>query len=288
MYYVSDKIIKALFILLIACMSACSLIIRSATEQIANNLSIAILSQNDPQIVREAAPAYLVLIDGLIKGEPEQVSLLLAGAKLNSAYATIFVDDEKRTRQLTEKAWNYSQRALCLAITDDCQAFRKPYSSYLDFLNTLDEADVPVLYTFAASWANWIQTHTDDWNARADLPKVQASMQRILQLNEQYRQGEPQIYLGVLFSVLPPALGGKPELAQSYFERAIELSGGRNLMFKVIYAQRYARLLFDRQLHDHLLQEVLQADPVEPDLTLMNTIAQDKAQALLDSADDYF
>ena len=37
-----------------------------------------------------------------------------------------------------------------------------------------------------------------------------------------------------------------------------------------------------------LLHEVLAADVQAPGLTLMNTVAQERAQLLLDSADDYF
>ena len=59
-------------------------------------------------------------------------------------------------------------------------------------------------------------------------------------------------------------------------------------MAKVFYAESYARMIFDRELHDRLLTEVLSADPQAPGLTLMNTIAQEQARALMESADDYF
>ena len=59
-------------------------------------------------------------------------------------------------------------------------------------------------------------------------------------------------------------------------------------MFQVIFAERYGRMLFDRELHDRLLHRVLDSDPAVPGLTLMNTIAQQKAAALLNSADEYF
>ena len=39
--------------------------------------------------------------------------------------------------------------------------------------------------------------------------------------------------------------------------RAVEISGGRNLMAKVLFARHYARLVFDQGLHDRLLGEVL-------------------------------
>ena len=83
-------------------------------------------------------------------------------------------------------------------------------------------------------------------------------------------------------------MGGKPDQARAYFEHANDLAKGRNLMFKVIYAESYGRMLFDQELHDKLLHEVLAADPEELGLTLTNTIAQLKAKKLLESSSEYF
>ena len=69
---------------------------------------------------------------------------------------------------------------------------------------------------------------------------------------------------------------------------AVALSGGKNLLAPVLYAENYARLVFDRELHDRLLNEVLAADPDVHGLTLQNTYAQQEAEALLADADEYF
>ena len=59
-------------------------------------------------------------------------------------------------------------------------------------------------------------------------------------------------------------------------------------MVKVTFARQYARLMCDRKLHDRLLHEVLKANPNFPGYTLINTLARQEAQELLDSADNYF
>jgi hypothetical protein len=92
----------------------------------------------------------------------------------------------------------------------------------------------------------------------------------------------------VLNSVRPEAVGGKPELGRSYFEKAVALSGGKNLFAKTLEAEFYARLVFNQELHDKLLNEVLAADPNVPGLTLINTLAQERAKKLLVSGKDYF
>jgi len=89
-------------------------------------------------------------------------------------------------------------------------------------------------------------------------------------------------------SLLPPAYGGKPDLARDLFEDALRRSGGRNQMVRVMYAKQYARLVFDQGLHDRLLKEALAADPKAPGLTLTNMLARDQALALQTSSKDYF
>jgi len=66
------------------------------------------------------------------------------------------------------------------------------------------------------------------------------------------------------------------------------ISEHKDLSIKVNYAKYYARTLYDRELHDQLLNEVLDADPNSKGYVLMNTLAQQEARELLDSADDYF
>ena len=64
--------------------------------------------------------------------------------------------------------------------------------------------------------------------------------------------------------VLQLSWGARPEVAREHFERAIELSEGRDLSIKVEYARRYARLVFDQELHDRLLTDVLNAPAEAP------------------------
>ncbi len=59
-------------------------------------------------------------------------------------------------------------------------------------------------------------------------------------------------------------------------------------MVRVLYAKHYARLVFDKDLHDRLLNEVIAADPHAPGLTLINVLAQEQAHELLESGKDYF
>jgi len=272
-------------LLMLAILAGCSSF-ASRTEKMAGNLSRAMLNQDDPDTVRTGAPAYLLLLDGMIEGSPNDRALLIAGARLYGAYAIGLVKDTTRRMRLSAKARNYARRALCGMQPDVCEHEAKPFKQFAPYIDEIGQGDLKALYTYGTSWVGWIQAHSSDWGALADLPKVEHIMQRVISLEQEHDRGRAQLYLGVMHTQLPPAMGGKPEVGRAYFERAIRYSDGRDLMAKVEFARRYARLVFDQPLHDRLLKEVLEAEPVEPELTLSNILAQQQARELL--ADDYF
>jgi hypothetical protein len=276
----------ALFFVLI--LPGCAALLGPVTGRLADDVSTAMLDQDDVETVRDGAPAYLIMVDGFVAGDPENATLLLTAAQLYGAYASAFVDDPARRRRLTDRALGYGLRALCIASSSVCEKVEDPYEEFALRVAAAGASDVPALYGFAAAWAGWVEARSDDWVAVAEIPKIEALMQRVVTLDESYEQGAAHLYLGVLATLRPAALGGEPEEGRRHFERAIALSEGRNLMGKVLYARSYARLVFDRPLHDRLLREVLAADPRAPGLTLSNTLAQQQARLLLDDADDYF
>jgi len=269
-------------------LGGCGGLVNRATQRFADNLSTAILNENDPGTVRDGVPAYLLLIDGLIQGDAENPGLLLAGAKLYGAYAGGFVGEAERGRRLAARAFDYARRGSCLRQKPLCAALGQPFESFATAVGGIGTKDRDLLFALGSAWAGRIQRSSDDWNAIADIPKVQALFDRLIALDEGFEDGQPFMYLGVLHSLRPASLGGKPELGKAAFERAIALSHGRNLMARTLYAQYYARLVFDQELHDRLLNEVLAADPEAPRLTLVNTLAQQRAHALLASGKDYF
>lgn len=254
----------------------------------ADDISSAVLDQDDPDLVREGAPAYLIAIDGLIEGDPENQTLLLAGARLYAAYNSAFVTDPERAKKLALRARQYGDRALCLQRSDLCHLDRLPFEEFEKTIARATPSDLDALYGFGSAWAAWIQANTDDWNAIAQIPHVQALMERVVELQPDFDQGGAQLYLGILYTLRPASMGGRPELGRRHFEAAIEYSHGRNLTARLLFARQYARLVFDRDLHDRLLNEVVQADPKAKGFTLANVLAQEEARRLLAESDDYF
>jgi uncharacterized protein YceK len=273
---------------LVALLGGCASIVKSATQNLATNLSQAILNQNDTATVRDGAPSYLIMVDSFIASSPDDGSLLRAASALYGAYASAFAKEQERRQRLAQKAYDYAHRAFCLELESLCEVEKFKLEQLQHELAGVPAQHQPVLYDFTRAWAGWIQANSGDWNALAQIPRLQALFTRSVQLDEGYDHGGAHLYLGVLASQIPPALGGKPEVGRAHFEQAIALSGGNNQMASVLFAEHYARLVFDQELHDRLLRQVLEpAEPV-PGLVLINALARERAAQLLEESPEYF
>lgn len=266
----------------------CTSIVSNAGYRVGTNLSSAILNNNDLATVRDGAPAYLIILDSLIQADPENPRLLLSTAQITNAYATAFVSDPARSRLMADKSFKFAQQAACLHQAGFCQLKSSNINKFKRTIKHATKDDIDFLYTLGSAWASWIQTHSNDWNSITEIVRVQLIMEKVISLDDRHDNGGAHLYLGTLATLLPPALGGKPEEGKQHFERAIAISEGKNLLVKVMYAEQYARLVFDQKLHDRLLNEVISSDPVVPELTLINTFAQEKARKLLAESKDYF
>ena len=293
MDYRCKAILSGLCLLFLTAQSSCIPTKRSTVAAVGTLLQEIARSsskQSDIMIIREGAPAYLMLIDGLIEAYPKNQKLLVAGAQAYSAFAAVFSGEEDRdkARQLYFKGREYGLRALSKR-----KAFRellpKPLDQFKTSLKEFGTRDVPALFWTARCWGSWISLSTDSVEAMADVPKVVALMERVLELDEGFYYGGPHLFMGVYHSSRPKAYGGDPERARRHFERAFELSQERFLMAHVLYAKYYARQVFDRALFVSTLEKVLEipADSV-PELTLLNTIAKQQAKELLEEVDEYF
>ncbi|MGI9307728.1 MAG: TRAP transporter TatT component family protein [Gammaproteobacteria bacterium] len=269
--------------------AGCSVVVSSAAGDMADSLSVAMMNQDDPELVREALPAYLLLLDSVVESDPENEQVLSAAAQLYAGYGSVFVSDPTRAARLTTRARAYAERALCLSDKQTCGLNQTNFQEFTKRISELDESSSQTLYSYCIANLAYIRAHSDDLKSLAGLPRVQFALEYLVMLDPDSRnEASIYSYLGVLYTLRPAALGGQPEQARGYFEKADSLSAGKDLSIKVEYANSYARLLYDRNLHDRLLNEVMAADVKQPGLTLTNVLAQQAAAELLASAEEYF
>lgn len=273
-------------VFLVFLLSGCSNLVSGVTSQLANDLTDSILNSNDIDTVKEGVPAYLLLVDSFLRSSPDSEDLLIAASNLNGAFS-VLVDDEERVKLLSEKAMTYAEQAACTGKQVLCNARKDDFQAFSERVAGITHHDIAVAYNLGVAWVGWIQANSDDWAAISELGKARALMEKVIELDPAYENGGPHLYMGGMETILPASLGGKPEKGREHFEKAIEINGDY-LMTKVIFAEQYARLVFDQELHDRLLTEVVEASAETEGMTLTNLVAQERARDLLNTSAEYF
>jgi uncharacterized protein YceK len=269
-------------------LGGCASLISNTASGLAENLSVAILNQDDPETVRAGMPSYMLLMDSFVEGSPDDPKMLAAASNLYASYGAVFTDDKARASRLTTRARKYALRGMCETYSESCNWRDLIYDDFVASLEGLTSQHADAVFAYSFATLAYLRAHSSDWNSLAELPQAEALVKRYLEISGDGAKSAAHVYLGIILTLRPPALGGKPEEARTHFEKAIALSAGRDLDAKVEFAKGYAKLLYERELHDQLVTEVLEASPYEEGLTLTNVLAQEEALQLRAQADDYF
>lgn len=253
------------------------------------DVALSASRQSDVVLVRQGIPSYLMLIDGMLQSYPENRDLLLAGAQAYASYASVLEEDEQdRASYLTERAKQYALKAL--ELTPPFKgALGQPLEVFQERLGRTEKKDVPTLFWVGNIWGGWIAASSEGAAAMADLPWVEALMERALQLDPGFYYGGSHLFKAILLSARPEQFGGDLKKAEEHFKKAMDYGQGKFLTTEVYYAEYFARQTLNRDLFVSTLKKVLEKSPhIEPDLTLSNTLAQRKAKKLLARVDEIF
>jgi predicted anti-sigma-YlaC factor YlaD len=259
-------------------------------------------ADDDPELVGDALPFSLKLIESLLAESPEHRGLLLAAARGFTQYsygwveqgATELADSDpaasafqmERARRLYLRARRYGLRGLGVAHRDFEQSLRSDRDATL---RSLTRADVPLLYWTAAAWALGIAQSKDRPDEVADLPLVEAMIDRALQLDESYDSGAIH---GFLISYEPNRAGAEGDgyaRSRTHFDRSVELTKGQLASPFVALAEAVDVPQQNRKEFESLLGRALAIDvDAEPKWRVENKLAQRRASWLLQHADEMF
>jgi predicted anti-sigma-YlaC factor YlaD len=262
-------------------------------------------SDDDPELVRDAIPFGLKTMEGLLAENPRHEGLLAATASGFTQYGFAFVQqpaeladldgklDEARAgraraKKLFLRARDYGLRGLDVRHRGIAGRLRDG-RGFEKALGRMRRRDVSLLYWTASSWTLAIVNGKDDMALVAELPVAIALMNRALALDEGWGAGAIHEFFLAYDATRTAAEGGGPELARAHLDRALALSSNKKLGPLVAWAEGVLVQRQDRAEFTRVLEEVLRADPgAEPRFRLANILAQRRAKALLDHADDLF
>jgi predicted anti-sigma-YlaC factor YlaD len=258
-------------------------------------------SDDDPELVKAAVPFSLKLMESLLQENPRHKGLLLAAASGFTQYSYAFVQEDadeledkdvnaadelrNRARKLYLRARNYGLRGLEVA---HAGFGRNIESNPKAAAANTTRKDVPLLYWTAVSWAAAISVSKDSPELIADLPKVEALIDRALVLDESFDHGAVHTFL-ITYEMNRRAGEGDPvPRSRRHFDRAVELSGGLLASPYVSFAEAVSVQRQDQSEFKSLLEKALAINPgSKPEWRLENLIMQRRARWLM-GRDDLF
>jgi predicted anti-sigma-YlaC factor YlaD len=256
---------------------------------------------DDPELVRDAAPFALKAMESLLDSSPDHKGLLTALCKGFTQYSVAFVRQDaeeardprvrragmERTRRLLLRAGGYGLRGLSAGREGFATALSK---DPVGAAERVGAEDVPLLYWTAAAWSLALASSTDDPSLLADLPRVEALMRRALALDERYDDGAIHEYFIAFEGGRPEAMGGSIERAQQQMELAMALSAGKKISPLVTFAETVSVRTQDRKGFLELLDRALAFDArsAAPEHRMGNLVSQRRAIWLKGRVDELF
>ena len=259
-------------------------------------------TDDDPDLVRDAAPFQLKLQEGLLETVPNHRGLLLATCSGFAQYAFAFVQqdadeaeavDVEKARALRERARRLYLRATRYGLRG-LQAGRPGFASRLasDPGAAAAECGLPdaaLLYWTAASWLSAIALSKDRPETVADLPQPMALARRALEVDESFGKGALQTLWITLAMTRPGSAARNALEAREHFDRAVALSGGASAGPFVTLAEAVEVPLQDRAAFVAALRRALAIDADgHPENRLETLVMQRRARWLLARADELF
>lgn len=282
------------FILILALLlPGCSIqraVVRSTMNPILTGGLDAMMAETNLDIAKTALASNLKLVEGMLRSDPENTTLLLFAAQGYTAYALAFVEDEDpvEARSLYQRAANYANRWLIVEEDVDLKAITD-LTLFENAVAGLDDEAIAGLFWLGNSWGSEILNGLDDIVLVSQLPYAEILMRRALAIDETYFYGFAHLFFGGYYGARPPMLGGNMDLAIEHLERQIELTE-QKVMFGQLFMVKYVYLRqLDEEASRATLQEILEFDVTSaPEQTqLLNRIAQQKAEWMLENLDLY-
>ena len=259
-------------------------------------------SDDDPELIKAAVPFSLKLMESLLDESPRHKGLLFATSSGFTQYAYAFVQQDadeleetnvaaaqaarQRAARLYLRARNYALRGLETAHPGFTNALR---ADAFTAVKQLSKKDVPQVYWTAVSWAAAISDSKDNPDLIADLPKVEALIDRALTLDEAFDHGAIHTFL-ISYEMSRQGAAGDAEVrARKHFDRAVELSDRQQAGPFVALAEAVALKNQNLAEFKSLLDQALAINPdARPEWRLANLIMQRRVRWLLGRTDELF
>lgn len=291
------KLICIHLVMTFGLVSGCS-VKQMAINQLGDALSggsTVFSADEDPELVGDALPFSLKLMESVLEETPKHEGLLtsLASGFTQYAYGWVQLEADEVEDADYDRAEELRLRAKKLFLRARRYGMRGLEARYPKFgdqlaedaqiaLQRLGKEDVELLYWTAVSWAGATSLSLDDMDLVGDLAYIEDMMEKALALDPTWGDGSIQSFF-ITYEMSRMTGEGDPVAnATRFYREALKLSGGSQASIYVAFAESVAVDQQNKELFISILNKALEIDVDQyPESRVNNLLYQRRAKWLL-------
>ncbi len=266
-----------------------------------DSIEYVYLTDDDPQLVKEAFPFNLKIIEILLKQDPDNREMLLTALSSFTMYAYGFLmeDAEKlsinnykagtevyeRANKLFKRAMQYGLHGMELKYP----VFTNWWEKREIDKNPFVEEDIAYLYWISAALGGLISSSQGNPIYVVDLPKIGWLLEKSMEIDGSWNSGA--LYSAMISFTMsrPDAVVNREQVARDYFTKAVQASSGEDCSVYVRFAESVCIKNQNKDEFIENLNYVLNFNVESAkELRLTNTMAKSRAKWLMGRIDELF
>ncbi|BBO66814.1 hypothetical protein DSCA_07440 [Desulfosarcina alkanivorans] len=300
-----------LLVCMTAAVIACSpktIMVGQMTDLVDDGM-IAFERDDDLQLLENAIPANIKLLEALLANSPDNRRLITLLSRFYGSYAFGFVETRLEERlfagpagrsrgpetdrlkdQLNRcylKGAGYALMALEKSVPGAADAFRQ-VDTIGPYLERLGDRQVAALFWYGFNLGAWVNRNLDSVRAVSRAHLARQVMERVAEINPVYHHAGAHLFLMAYFGSRPPMMGGSQEKARGHYRRLKQIAGDAYLLADLFYGRYCLPQQQARDAFVDLMQRIVDHPTGECDVSLYNAIAGRRAAIYLSAVDLLF
>jgi predicted anti-sigma-YlaC factor YlaD len=258
-------------------------------------------SDDDPDLIKDATPFSLKMMESLLDSSPKHKGLLKASCKGFTQYAYAYLQSEgqycedqdfeksqllkARAKRMYLRSLGYGLRGLDLRVSGFADLLKTQPEKALE---RLKKEDVELLYWTGLTWMAAINLGKDDMALVAELPMAEKCLARAYALDPEWGEGSLHEFY-VTYDSRSSLMGGSMDRVKEHYQTALTLSKGKRASTYLAYAEAVCVGAQDRKGFDEMIDKALAIDPdADKSSRLLTLVYQKRARWLQTQAPKLF
>lgn len=267
----------------------------------------AMETDDDLDMLQQALPANIKLMEALLASDPQNERLLILLARSYGSYAFLFLDGriealqsagpaaaaetlpslKARAVRYYGKGLDYALRALEIRHPLAAERLHRVAESS-PFVQSLQVRDLPAIFWYGFNLGGLVNHSRDSVSTIARAHQVEKTMLRVLDLQADFYHGSAHLVLMAYYGSRSPMMGGNLERAAEHYRHLKDMHGDGLLLADLYYARYVLVQQQDRRQFEQMLEVITTNPDPDPQFRLFNRIARDRALVYQAMADRLF